>query len=423
MGKRFSNNRKDKSLEGKYYRTTFKTNELKLHSRNIREYEPTDTMIEMMREYGFINEKPIVVVYENDIPSIVNGNQRKKTAEIVGIIEVPCMVFYDINDAIKFATIDNVQRKWTPYQEYKNAIDYYKSLISEGYKHLRAYKETIKDLGTKKYMLSDYIFISKLPNIVKALIKKPDNRKKDEKTAIERIDINNKLKRRVNKLKPEIAGYMGRCLINLIDDNIMCEIGIELISEKFKDAKIIIEAIAKNYPEQTPSETIKFYKTGSLHEQIQFTKNYEPEKYYEIVRRFVSLGMNVKLYISSLIEEDLKLVKERVSNGENNHIIKITGSIRTGFSFNEVKNKAWNNTKLPQLIKDFLNEIKFVNGNIYLKYDNYEIEIFKFKDKNQIDKKKKEKNGMIKKDKLIDELLLENKDLTKQIKELQRNKG
>ena len=79
-----------------------------------------------------------------------------------------------------------------------------------------------------------------------------------------------------------------------------------------------------------------------------------------------------------LIEEDLKSVKERVSNDEDNHIIKIIGHIRTGFSFDEVRNKTWNNTKLPQLIKEFLNEIKFADGGIYLKYDNYEIGIFKF---------------------------------------------
>jgi len=379
MVKRFSSNRKDKSFEGKYYYGTFKTDELKLHSRNVREYEPTDTMIEMMRQYGFINEKPIVIVYENDVPSIVNGNQRKKSAEIVGITEVPCMVFYDINDAIKFATIDNAQRKWTPYQKYKNAIDYYRSLIRKGYSSLRSFNETIKDLGIKKYMLSDYISISKLPNIVKALIKKPDNREKDEKSVIERIDVNDKLKGRINKLKPNIAGYMGRYLVGIdIDDNILCKIGIDLISEKLKEAKIIIEAIAENYPELTPSETIRFHKTGSPHKQIQFIKNYEPEKYNEIVKRFASLNMNAKLYISSLIEKDLKFVKERVSNDEKNHIIKIIGHIRTGFSFDEVRNKAWNNTRLPQLIKDFLSEIEFANKGIYLKYNNYEIGIFKF---------------------------------------------
>ena len=52
-----------------------------------------------------------------------------------------------------------------------------------------------------------------------------------------------------------------------------------------------------NYPELTPSETIRLYKTGSPHKQIQFIKNYEPEKYNEIVKRFVSLNMNAKLYI------------------------------------------------------------------------------------------------------------------------------
>lgn len=421
MRKRFSNNKKDKSFEGKYYYATFKTNELKLHSRNVREYEPTDTMIEMMREYGFVKEKPIVVVYENNVPSVVNGNQRKKTAEIVGITEVPCRVFHDINDAIKFATIDNVQKKWTPYQKYMNTIDYYNDLIHRGYNDLRAFNETMKDLGIKKYTLHDYIFISKLPNIVKALIKTFDNREKDERATIERIDINNKLKRKVNKLKPDIAGYMGKYLTDIgIDDNIICEIGIELISEKLKDAKIIIEAIAKNYPDQTPSETIRFYKTKSPHKKIEFTKQYEPEKYYKIVKRFVSLGMNVKLYISSLIEEDLKIVKERISNDENNHIIKITGRIRTGFSFDEVRNKAWNNTRLPQPIKDFLNEIKFANEGIYLKYNNYEIGIIEVEDKNQIDKEKTQ--DILLKDKIIDELLMENKDLIKQLEELQRNR-
>lgn len=111
---------------------------------------------------------------------------------------------------------------------------------------------------------------------------------------------------------------------------------------------------------------------------IQFTENYEPKKYNEIVKRFVSLGMNAKLYISALIEEDLKFVKECVSNNKDNYIINVIGRIRAGFSFDEVKNKAWDNTRLPQLIKDFLNEIKFTDSGIYLKYDNYEIGIFKF---------------------------------------------
>lgn len=379
MVERFSNDRKDKSFEGKYYRAPFNPNELRLHSRNIRNYEPIEKMIESMREYGFVKENPLILALENGIPSIVNGGQRNKAAIIVGLTEVDCMVFYDIDDAIKFATIDNIQRKWTPYQKYKNAIGYYKSLIRKGNNSLRAFNKTKKDLSIERYMLSDYISISKLPNIVKALIKKPDNREKEEKTIIERIDINNKLKGRINKLKPELAGDMGRHLIGIgINDDTMCKIGIELISEKFKDAKIIIEAIVTNYLEQTPLQTIRFYKTGSPHKQIQFMKNYEPEKYNEIVKRFVSLNMNAKLYISALIEEDLKSVKERVSNDEDNHIIKIMGRVKTGFSFDEVRKKKWNNTKLPQLIKDFLNEIKFADGGVYIKYDNYEIGIFKF---------------------------------------------
>lgn len=406
----------NKSFEGKYYYDILKVKDLKLHSRNVRDYEPTDALIERMREYGFVNERPIVVVYENEIPSIVNGNQRKKAARIVGITKVRCMVFHDINDAVKFATLDNEQRKWTPYEDYKNSIYYYRDLIKKGNRHLKAFNETRKDLSLEKYILSHYLSISKLPNIVQALIKKLDNRTKEEKATIERIDINKKLRGRIKKLKINVAGYMGRCLADIgIDDKTMCEIGIELTSEKFKKAKNIIEAIAKNYPNQTPFETIKFYKTKTPHKRIEFIKHYEPEKYHKIVKRFVSLGMNVKLYISSLIEEDLKLVKE--SNDKNNCIIKITGRIRTGFSLDEVKNKAWNNTGLPQLIKDFLNEIKFVNGDVYLKHENYEIGILKFKNKNQIDKKKKEENEIIKKDKVIEDLLMENKELIKQLKD------
>jgi len=88
--------------------------------------------------------------------------------------------------------------------------------------------------------------------------------------------------------------------------------------------------------------------------------------------------MNAQLYISGLIEEDLKSVKECVSNNKDNYIVNVIGCIRAGFSFDEVKNKAWDNTKLPQLIKDFLNEMKFTDTGIYLKYEKYEIGIFKF---------------------------------------------
>lgn len=378
MTKRFSNDKKDKSFEGKYYRAPFNPNELRLHSRNIRNYEPIEKIIDSMREFGFVKERPLILALENGIPSIVNGNQRNKAAIIVGLTEVDCIVFYDINDAIKFATIDNIQRKWTPYQKYKNAINYYKSLIHKGYNNLKAFNMTMKDLSIKKYMLSDYISISKLPNIVKALIKKPDNRKKEEKAIIERIDINNKLKGRVNKLKPELAGYMGKYLVGIgIKVDVMCKIGIELISEKLKDAKIIIEAIVENYLEQTPSETIRFYKTGSPHKQIQFTENYEPKKYNEIVKRFVSLGMNAKLYISALIEEDLKTIRERIPN-DGDYIISVKGNVIAGFSFDEVIHKAWNKTRLPKDVKKFLDHIEFVDGGIYLKCDNYEIRIFKF---------------------------------------------
>ncbi|MFX1340627.1 MAG: hypothetical protein ACFFDK_18600, partial [Promethearchaeota archaeon] len=83
MIRRFFDDKKEKSFEGKYYSEINKSYDLVLHSRNIRDYEPTNKMIELMREYGFVNEKPVIIVYENDKPAIVNGNQRKKCADIV----------------------------------------------------------------------------------------------------------------------------------------------------------------------------------------------------------------------------------------------------------------------------------------------------------------------------------------------------
>lgn len=101
--------------------TILQTNKLVHHPKNPRaSYDDIDTLIESMKQNGFMENFPLTVVdCENGFYNVVAGNRRLEAARAAGFLTCPCIVS-DMSEQDQAALMltENMQRKsLTPVEE------------------------------------------------------------------------------------------------------------------------------------------------------------------------------------------------------------------------------------------------------------------------------------------------------------------
>ncbi|TKJ19944.1 MAG: hypothetical protein CEE43_13775 [Promethearchaeota archaeon Loki_b32] len=400
-------------------------NDLELDPMNPRQEIPSDELVDSIKE-KYDHDKSLITWYDNGKYWISDGWERYQAGFQAGLTKFPCRVYKDHIKALKAAKQASIVNPWTDFQNYTHYKNFYDTCIESGMTHHEAIKRTIKDNPINEKVLLRYLNIFDLPSPVLSLMKEERNICEKEMKKLQKYD--NMIKLRHKKLGIKITHSMALKLKGFPHDTI-CEIAVDVLGMNSRDALKAIERISQN-PDKDPHEIIKKIEKGYETDRILHVGDFifkDPNLKQTIVEYVASRFISTKTFIKELIERWLlstgkhSILIHAPAQGENKKIkeisfkrgnysinvlqvsgtpiISIEGTPSTHFSYSEIVQRAWNRySSLPQYLKNFLNSLRI-----------------EFDDNNQIDIKKTQE--YILQQKIVDELLKENKDLYKKIEE------
>ena len=359
-------------------------NDLELDAMNPRQEMPSEELCESIKKEQKVKE-PLITWYNNGKYWISDGWQRYQAGFQTGLTLFPCRVYTDHIKALKATKEASIVNPWTDFQKYKFCKIFYDACIEKGMTHKEAIQKTLKELPYKKKILLRYLSIFELPLPVQSLMKEERNLTEKEIRELQKYD--SMIKLRHKKLGIKIAQAI-RLKLKGFPDNKICEIAVDILGMKNKDALRAIDKISLN-PNTEPYEIIKKIETGFETKRILHVGDFivDPDLKQTIIEYVSSRGIPTKIFIMELIKKwllstdkyynlinppkkgEMRRIKDisfkirnysiSVFQVSGTPIIRIEGTPSTHFSYKEIKKKAWNQyMSFPQYLKDFLNTLK-----------------------------------------------------------------
>jgi len=283
-----------------YIREDIPIDNLELDSKNPRQEKPSEELLESVRKEKRIKE-PLITWYNNGKYWICDGWERYQAGVRTGLTEIPCHVYTDHIKALKATKEASIVNPWTDFQKYKFCKTFFDACMEKGMTYQEALQKTVKELPYGEQTILRYLSIFELPLPVQSLLKEERNITPKEIKELEKYD--NMIKLRHKKLGIKVAYAMAVKLRDFPPDKI-CEIAVDILGMKSKDALIAIDQISSN-PDTDPYEIIKEIETGYGSDRILHVGDFIVESdLKQIIIEYVSKRfISTKKLIKELLED------------------------------------------------------------------------------------------------------------------------
>lgn len=354
-------------------------NDTELDPYNVRDEKPSESLKMSVRDDGY--RESCIARPKGDGSGryyITDGWQRRESGRLAGYTVVPIIIFDDPIEALKETRKTSFKKDWTKYQIIKHCNQTLKLYMKRGETFETAFIHTIIDCKITESTLRRYWDIDSLPYEIKIMIESPESRTLEDCQILRRFNHRNMLSSK--RLSVNLSSYIARKIGNLPTLD-LCEVTLELMREKLKNAIKMIDLISDN-SEQNPIETIYRFRTGSPVKPIYIGGIiFDPDSRKKIIEICQRMRITPKELTKRYLEE-LVILENRTEVGnpigeieniyltidnykielvkrKTDYIICIKGKVNILFTYEEIRDKVWNNNSLlSDKIKNILNGLK-----------------------------------------------------------------
>lgn len=282
----------DKELPASYNKLVH-IDKLKRDHLNVRNADPSPTLIQDIHEMGFVNS---LITREDPQNTgeyfITDGWQRYQSACELGFTHVPIKICDDKNQATRFAESHSRGKEWDDIADYNQDYIRIKKVFieEEGMTEGKAIDKRTEEREVTRETIKKNFEIAQLPPKVKELLKEPNER---ENGFHERWDVKGCLTKNNGSLNKENAHFIAKRYINNdLSENDAFKFGLR--STKNPDMDVLRQALEKYT-----------YDNLSVKEAFGKAKN-------EVASRRTSSKFNVGMI--NLPEEDKKVLSRYISH-------------------------------------------------------------------------------------------------------------